>query len=83
LDSTLVDLLLKAGIPGVVLLMILLGWLVPKWAYDDVRAERDELKAENAQLRAAAGASVTGLTATRDILAAIQYGHDLTTGQQP
>lgn len=83
MDSTLVTILTGCGACGVFCLLFIFGWIVPKHVYADVKAERDQLKAENAQLRATAETSVTTNQATKDILAAIRYGHDLTSGHQP
>lgn len=83
MDSALMSVLTGSGVAGVFCLFFIFGWVIPKHVYDDKKAENAELKAENAQLRATAETSVTTNQATKDILAAIRYGHDLTSGHQP
>ena len=34
--------LLQYGPVGLVATMLILGWLVPRWAYDQIRADRDQ-----------------------------------------
>lgn len=83
MDSTLVSILTGSGVAGAFCLLFIFGWVVPKSVHDDKKAECAELKAENAQLRATAETSVATNMAMKDILAAIRYGHDLTSGHQP
>ena len=39
MDSALVTVLINAGIAGVVVLLMIFKWLVPKWVYDKAEAE--------------------------------------------
>jgi hypothetical protein len=42
--SDFVDYLIQYGVLGVMCLLLLLGWVVPKPTVDDVKADRDEWK---------------------------------------
>ena len=80
MDSALITVLSSAGVAGVFCILFVFGVIVPKFVADDLREENRELKAALDAERDRANAAVTAATATRDILAAIQYGRDLTTG---
>jgi len=58
----LITAILQWGVPGVVVLLLLLGWLVPKGAHEQMKADRDEWKAAYDKERLAH-------EATRDALA--------------
>lgn len=51
MDPTALDPLVQYGVLGLVVLALILGWLVPKWAYDAKEEENKRLRAENAELR--------------------------------
>lgn len=44
MDSALVTVLINSGVAGVVLILLILGWLVPKWAYSRLEAENKALR---------------------------------------
>jgi hypothetical protein len=79
-DSALVSVLSSAGVAGVFCILFIFGVILPRGVVDDLREENKELKSALESERDRANAAVTAATATRDILAAIQYGRDLTTG---
>ena len=54
--------ILQWGVPGVVVALLLLGWLIPKGAHEQMKADRDEWKAAYEREREAHAA-------TRDALA--------------
>jgi hypothetical protein len=83
MDSALVSVLSSAGVAGVFCVLFVFGLIVPRGVVDDLKEENRELKAAVESERDRANAAVTAATATRDILAAIQYGRDLTTGHGP
>lgn len=80
MDSTLITILTGSGVCGAFCLLFIFGIVFPRGVVDDLREENKELKAAVASERDRANAAVTAATATRDILAAIQYGRDLTSG---
>ena len=64
MDSALITVLTNAGVAGVVVILLILGWLVPKWAYSRLEEEnrhlREALEAERQRAgEAAASAGVT------------------------
>ena len=79
-DSALMNILTGAGVAGVFCVLFICGLIFPRSVLSDLREENKELKAALEAERDRANAAVTAATATRDILAAIQYGRDLTTG---
>jgi len=81
-DSQLALVLVNAGVAGVVLILICFGILVPKSVVTDLRSERDELKTALSNERDRADAAVAAASATRDILAAIQFGQRTTGPSQ-
>lgn len=80
MDSTLITILTGSGVCGVFCLLFIFGVIFPRGVIEDLREENKELKAALEAERDRANAAVTAASATRDILAAIQYGRDLTTG---
>lgn len=58
----LISSILQWGVPGVVVALLLLGWLIPKGAYEQMKADRDDWRAAYEKERA-------GHDATRDALA--------------
>lgn len=77
-DSTLVTILTGSGVCGVFCLLFIFGVIYPRGVVEDLREENKELKSAVEAERDRANAAVTAATATRDILAAIQYGRNLT-----
>ena len=76
MDSSLVTILTGAGVAGVFCCLFIAGIIYPRSVITDLKTEIAELKAALAQEREASRASVTAASATRDILAALQYGRD-------
>jgi len=44
MDSAIITVLLNAGVAGVVILLLMFGWLVPKWAYSRLEDENKDLR---------------------------------------
>jgi len=86
-DSALMSVLTGSGVAGVFCLLFILGWIVPKHVYDDLKAESAQKDATIQAERDRADSAVAAAQATRDIMAAIQFGQQhppqLTPGQQP
>ena len=72
MDSTLVSVLINAGVAGVVVVMFILGLIVPKAILTDRKEEIRELKAALAAERQRADAAVAAAATTRDILLALR-----------
>jgi hypothetical protein len=81
-DSTLVNILTGAGVAGVFCVLFICGLIFPRSVVADLKAEIEELKAENANERERADTAVAAASATRDILAAIQLGRSITPGRE-
>lgn len=81
MDTALVTVLSSAGVAGVFCVLFVAGRIFPKSVVDDKNAEIAELKQDLKAQRARADTAVAATTAARDVLAAIQLGRDLTTGQ--
>jgi hypothetical protein len=80
IDSTLVTVLINAGTAGVVVILMLLGWLVPRWVHNDLR-ERLQLKEEECTAeRERADAAVAAAQGARDVMAAVQLGLQMAHG---
>ncbi len=84
MDSTLVNILIGSGACGVFCVAFILGLVFPRSVVDDLKEEIAELKAEKAEKdaelvaqRLRADASVIAAQSVRDVLAAIQFGHQL------
>lgn len=77
------SILTGSGVAGVFCVLFIIGKIVPGFVVKDKDAEIAELKQAVAEERARANSAVTAASATRDILAAIQVGHDLTSGHSP
>jgi hypothetical protein len=73
-DSALVTILANGGAFGVVLVLIILGLLVPRWVVTDLKEENSELKATVQSERARADAATTAAQGSRDVIAALQSG---------
>jgi hypothetical protein len=63
-DSALVTVLTNAGVAGVVIIFLIMGWLVPKWAYSKLEEENRHLREalELERQRAGEAASTQGVT---------------------
>lgn len=81
-DAALITTLTGAGVAGVFCILFVLGFVFPRQVVGDLKAEIAELKEALASERDRANTAVAAATATRDIMAAIQLGKSLTTGQR-
>lgn len=77
LDSTLITVLTSAGVAGVFCILFVMGLIYPKAVVDDLKEELRELKDALEAERDRANTAVTVASATRDVLAAIQYGKSI------
>lgn len=82
-DSALLSILSSAGVAGVFCILFIAGLIVPRAVVADKNAEIAELKKALESERDRANTAVAAASATRDILAAIQIGRDLKTGNGP
>ena len=71
-DSTLLSVITGTGVTGVFCILFLLGFIVPKWVVEDLRAERDALRQAVKTEQDRADASIAAAQATRDVLIALQ-----------
>lgn len=83
MDSTLVNILIGSGACGVFCLLFVLGLIVPRHVYEDLKAENTELKAERKAERDRADAAIAAVEASKNVLAAFQAGRTLAGGPQP
>jgi hypothetical protein len=72
-----------SGVAGLFCILFIIGLVIPKHVYDDLRAENAELKAERKAERDRADAAVAAAEATRNIMASFQAGRSLTGGPPP
>ena len=82
MDSSLINALLTGGGGGVVVLAVIVvlfvtGKIFSKGVVDDLKAENAELKAAVAAERAKADTAVAGNSSMRDVFEAIRLGRDL------
>lgn len=80
MDSVLITVLTGSGACGVFCILFVIGAIFPKSVVKDLKAENAELKGTIQAERDRADAAVTAAAATRDILAAIQFGRELKAG---
>jgi hypothetical protein len=77
------SILTGSGVAGVFCVLFIIGVIFPKSVVADLKEENKELKGALEAERDRANSAVTAASATRDILAAIQVGRDLTSGHSP
>ena len=77
MDSTLASLLAGSGVAGVFCILFIMGLIYPKPVVADKTAEITELKAALEAERDRANAAVAAADATKTIMAAIQFGQQL------
>lgn len=82
MDSSLIIILANAGTAGVVLVLLILGILTPKAVVTDLKAENAELKAALAAERERANTAVAAAQSAQQIMAALQAGIELGTGRR-
>lgn len=80
-DTALISVLSSAGVAGVFCVLFVTGLLFPRSVIADKDREIAELKEALEAERDRANTAVAAASATRDIMAAIQLGKSLTTGQ--
>lgn len=71
MDSAVATVLTSSGIAGVFVLLLILGWVVPKGVVDDLKAEREALKDQAVSERERADAATAAAQASRDMMAAV------------
>lgn len=54
--------LLQYGITGIVCVLLIMGWLVPKWAYSQLQADRDQWRAAYETERSAHAATSAAMS---------------------
>lgn len=74
MDSALITILANGGGFGVVLILIVLGFLVPRGVVTDLKEENAELKATVKAERDRADAATVAAQGSRDVIAALQAG---------
>lgn len=79
-DSTLITVITGTGVAGVFCVLFLLGLIYPKYVVDDLRAERDALRAAVHAERERADAAVAAAQASANVFAALRAGISLGTG---
>lgn len=82
-DSALITILTGSGACGVFCLLFIAGVIFPRSVVADLKAEIAELKEDRDAQRDRADSAVAAVSATRDIMAAIQLGQNLKTGNGP
>lgn len=83
MDSALLSVLTGSGVAGVFCILFVWGKIFPKSVVDDLKEELRETRGALEAERDRANTAVAAASATRDIMAAIQYGQHLTTGHEP
>ena len=74
MDSSLALLLANAGIAGVFCVLFITGLIYPRSVVTDLKAENAELKRQLDAERDRASTAVTAITATTDVVRALQAG---------
>ena len=82
-DSALLSVLTGSGVAGVFCVLFIAAVIFPRSVVTDLREENAELKQALEAERDRANAAVAAASATRDILAAIQLGRSIGTGNSP
>lgn len=83
MDNSLILILVNAGVAGVIVVLFATGLIFPRSVVTDLKAEIAELKEDRDAQRDRADSAVAAASATRDIMAAIQLGQNLKTGNGP
>lgn len=76
MDTSIATILAGAGVAGVWVICFLVGLIYPKSVVTDLKTEITELKQALGAERDRADTAVAAASATRDVLAAIQYGRE-------
>ena len=71
MDSTLVTVLINAGVAGVVVILLIAGWLVPKWAYSKLEQENKSLREALQLERQRAGEAASTHAVTNQLIGAL------------
>jgi regulator of protease activity HflC (stomatin/prohibitin superfamily) len=80
-DSTILSVITGTGVTGVFVVLFLIGWIYPRAVVEDLRAERDALKAQLKAEQERAEAAVAAAQATRDVFTALQAGARIAAGR--
>ncbi len=76
----LITSILQWGVPGVVVVLLLLGWLIPKGAHEQMKIDRDQWKDAYEREREAHAATRDALAdASRAAAAAVETSRTTTT----
>jgi hypothetical protein len=81
--SLIVPLITGSGVAGVFCVLFVLGWVFPRRVVEDKDAQIMELKADRDAQRERADIAVAGLTASKDVIAALQAGLSLAQRSPP
>ena len=75
MDSALIGILEKLGAgAGIIVVLIILGLLAPRWVVTDLKKENGELKAALKTERERGDAAVASMQASRDVMQAMRSG---------
>jgi hypothetical protein len=75
----LITAILQWGVPGVVVALLLLGWLIPKGAHEQMKSDRDDWKTAYEKEREAHAATRDALAdASRSAAAAVETARTTT-----
>ena len=75
MDTALIGILEKLGAgAGIIVVLIILGLLVPRWVVNDLKRENADLKAALKTERERGDANVAALQANRDAISALRAG---------
>lgn len=83
MPDAVVTILTGSGVAGVFCLLFVLGLIVPKNVYDDIKAERDSYIQALKDERQRSDSAVAAASATSNVLAAIQSRAPSNTGGSP
>ena len=71
MDTAFITVLTNGGVAGVVVLLIIFGWLVPKWAYSKLEEENQHLREALQTERQRAGEVTSQAGVTNQLIGAL------------
>lgn len=71
MDSAIVTVLINAGVAGIVVILLIFGWLVPKWAYSKLEEENKLLREALALERQRGGEAAGQMGVTNQLIGAL------------
>ena len=75
MDTALIGILEKLGAgAGIIVVLVILGLLVPRWVVNDLKHEIKDLKAALKSERERGDAAVAAMQASNDVLRAVRTG---------